>query len=559
MYQVPTPSDMFSDTTDNVEIARRFEDYKACFRDVIRQAEDEPGMYIKGHGIVRDPSAQIAKLDGAIANITKGLSTDQLGGIQGDLDQIQAMKADLAKDWQSSAYNSRTGLMQYDLQAPAKKMVPRETPLINQLTRDNTGVGGACEFRRILGWSNSRTGGVADLMAGFNSESTTTTFGGVTGLRRPQKITYATDSKMLAYVEQGLSDSVTHKAQYQSRGFENIVSLSQTALLWATKGAEERAVLYARGASGSGYAGAVSAPTISQASASTGGSIGAATYSIKVTANAGGGESVVSNEVTTSALTGSTNSITVTVTSEPTGALNYNLYVGTSSGTETYQTSFVGNSFVLTTYAGGGAAMPGSDSTVSSGGTLYDGFLTVLTDPAQSGYVKRVNAKLSTSNPGDEFQQMFIGLYGANVIGSGDKRLANPDVVYVDGGVRKEMSDLLKNNASTTSYRISLTQGESLGGTSIGALVSGIVNEVTGKMLDFEVHPYMPTGAAFAWSKTLPVPNSEISATFEIRNVQDYMAYKWPDIQMTYDQSTYQYGTLVPYAPAWSGALLGIQ
>jgi len=559
MYQVPTPSDMFSDTTDPAEIARRFEDYKACYRDVIRQAEEEPGMYIKGHGIVRDPSAKIAQLDAAVANITKGLSADQIGGIQNDLDQIQAMKADLAKDWQSSAYNSRTGLMQYDLQAPAKKIVPRETPLINQMTRDNSGVGGACEFRRILGWSNSRTGGVADLMAGFNSESTTTTFGGVTGLRRPQKITYATDAKMIAYVEQGLSDSVTHKAQYQSRGFENIVSLSQTALLWATKGAEERAVLYARGASANGYLGAVAAPTISQASSSTGGSIGAGTYSIKVTANAGGGESVVSNEVTTSALGGSTNSITVTVTTEPTGALNYNLYAGTSTGTETFQTSFVGNSIVLTTYATGGAAMPGADSTVSSGGTLYDGMLSILTDPAQSGYVKRINAKLSTSNPGDEFQQMFIGLYGANVVGAGDKRLANPDIVYVDGGVRKELSDLLKNNASTTSYRISLSQGESLGGASIGALVSGIVNEVTGKMLDFEVHPYMPAGAAFAWSKTLPVPNSEISNTFEIRNVQDYMAYKWPDIQMTYDQSTYQYGTLVPYAPAWSGALLGIQ
>lgn len=557
MKTAPKPSEMFSDTTNPAEIAQRFEDYKATWRDVERQAEQDPGVYLKGTGIVRDPSAGIARLDGAIANITKGLSAEQLGGIESDLAQIKAMKADLAKDWQSVAYNSRSGLMLYDLEAPSKKVVPRQTPIRNRTARNNTGVGGAHEFRRITGWSNSRTGGVPDLMAGFNSETTTTTFGGVTGLRRPQKITYATDSKMIAFVEQGLSDSVTHKAQYQSRGFESIISLSQTALLWATMGAEERAQLYARGASANGFLGAVSAPTISQSSASTGGSIGAATYYLKVTANAGGGETVVSNEVNTGALSGSTNTITVNVTTEPTGALNYNLYVGTASNGETLQASFVGNSFTLTSYAATATTPPVADGSVSSGGTLYDGFLSVLTDPNQSGYVKRINAKLSTSNPGDEFQQAFIKLYGADVVGAGDKRLADPNIIWLDGLVRKEMSDLLKNNASTTAYRIELQQGQ--GGTSIGSLVNGIVNEVTGTMVDLEVHPYMPSGAAVIHSESLPVPDSEISNTVEVVNVQDYMAYKWPDIQMTYDQSTYQYGTLVFYAPAWSGALLGIQ
>jgi hypothetical protein len=338
------------------------------------------------------------------------------------------------------------------------------------------------------------------------------------------------------------------------------VSLSQTALMWASKGAEERAALYARGATANGFLGAVSrADHLAVQSASTGGAIGAATYYIKVTANAGGGESVVSNEVNTGALSGSTNSITVNVTSEPTGALNYNLYVGTASGAETYQTSFVGNSFTLTTYATGGAAMPGADSTVSSSGTLYDGMLSVFTDPAQAGYVKRVNGKLSTSNPGDEFQQAFVRLYGADVVGSGDKRLADPNVIFVDGNVRKEMSDLLKNNASTTAYRIALTESDATGGARIGSLVSGIVNEVTGTMVDFEVHPYMPSGAAVIWSETLPMQDSEISQTVEFVNVVDYMAYYWPDIQMTYDQSTYWYGTMAFYAPAWSGALLGIQ
>jgi hypothetical protein len=100
--------------------------------------------------------------------------------------------------------------------------------------------------------------------------------------------------------------------------------------------------------------------------------------------------------------------------------------------------------------------------------------------------------------------------------------------------------------------------GDATGGMEVGAVVNGIANQVTGKMVDFEVHPYMPPGASFIWSKTLPVPDSEIANTFEVRNVQDYMMIPWPEIQFTYDASTYQLGTFVPYAPAWSGAVVGL-
>jgi hypothetical protein len=90
-------------------------------------------------------------------------------------------------------------------------------------------------------------------------------------------------------------------------------------------------------------------------------------------------------------------------------------------------------------------------------------------------------------------------------------------------------------------------------------VVAGIANQVTGKMVDLGVHPYMPKGASIIRSRTLPVPESEVSATSEVVNVQDYMAVDWPVIQFTYDASTYMFGTFVHYAPGWSGALLGLQ
>jgi hypothetical protein len=41
--------------------------------------------------------------------------------------------------------------------------------------------------------------------------------------------------------------------------------------------------------------------------------------------------------------------------------------------------------------------------------------------------------------------------------------------------------------------------------------------------------------------------------------VQDYVAIQWPVIQMTYDASTFEIGTLVNVAPGWNALIQGIQ
>jgi hypothetical protein len=69
----------------------------------------------------------------------------------------------------------------------------------------------------------------------------------------------------------------------------------------------------------------------------------------------------------------------------------------------------------------------------------------------------------------------------------------------------------------------------------------------------------MPAGASFINSRVLPIPNSNIGETVEIVEVQPYMAVDWPQIQFTWDSSTYWFGTAVHYAPKWSAAILGIQ
>ncbi|WP_327088542.1 hypothetical protein OIE66_40540 [Nonomuraea sp. NBC_01738] len=575
-YAAPTPSEMFSDATSGTEVADRFETYKQALTASHAKAAGKTAVFVPGQGLVVDQAAQGEQIAARIESITKGMSPDQLAAVQVDLDALKAVQADLTKDW-SVTFPNNTGLVPYDLEAPAKLLIPRMTPLRNSIPRGK-GQGTARQFKRILGWSNSGVGGVADQMAFMNSESVSTAFGPIS-LRRGAKITYASDSKSVAYVEQGLSDMVTWKAQFAGQGFQDIRSLSQTALLWATMGAEERALLYGRGAGGNGYLGAVVAPTTTAAATGAGATIPAATYGVKITSVAGGGESapaVVSGGLVVTL--GQNIVITFTGGVEPAGALAYNVYVG-PAGAETYQGTFspitAGGTVTITlsSYAAGGASAVGVvDSTFNAQG--YDGFLSVLSDPTQTGYLRRVNAKVfdfttPANSLGDKpWQDAFAAMFGAGTmtgnVGNpaglyGNKLLADPDEVWVDGNTRRSLGDYLKLNAASSAYRIALTEDGVTGGARIGSIVNGLVNQVTGKMVDLQVHPYMPKGASMIRSRTLPVPDSEVGATSMVINVQDYMSVEWPVIQYTYDQSTYMYGTLVHYAPAWSGLLLGLQ
>lgn len=547
-HAVPTPAEMFSDAS-GTQIVDRFEAYKGALSAEHAKAQSGGRGFVPGQGIVVDQSARANALAGRIDTISKSIAPDVLAGLQGEFDALKSgVTADMGKDWSLTFPNS-TGLVPYDLEAPAKLLVPRLTPLRNEVPRGK-GQGTARQFKRILGWSNSGVGGVADMSPFMNSQSVQTSFGSL-ALRRGSKITYASDSKSVAYVEMSLSDQVNWVAQFAGQGFQDIRSLSQTALLWAHMGGEERAMLYGRGSAGNGYAGNVSAPVIAGATATTGGTIAAGTYAIVVTAKGGFGETAVSNTVS-QVTTGATSTITVNVTTEPAGSLGiYRLYVsqaGGAVGTATLQTEFVGNTITITAPPSStGAVNPGATNT-SSDALGYDGFLTVQSDPAQTGYFNRLNATLNAANPGDEFQNAFLAMYQLNK--------ADPDCIYADGSTMKKLGDLLKTTSSA-SYKLNL-DGEGHGHF-LGSTVVGLENQVTRKMVSLDVHPWMPNGCALIRSKTLPIPDSEVSATSEVINVQEYMAVDWPVVQFTYDQSTYQYGTLVHYAPAWSGLIAGIK
>jgi hypothetical protein len=629
----PTPAQMFSDRS-GTEVLTRFEEYKDLLKSSIDRADEGRDYFVaksaggdgriirnarapKGYAQQRD--ADLATLD----TLAKGMGAEQLAQMQGQLD---ALRGNLAKDWDASF--PETGnltipaqLAPIDLEGPAKLLVPRETPILNEMPRENDGIGSAMNYRRILGWSNSGVGGMPDLMPFMASEfpsaqSTSNlpqfggyanTTGGVAsgglGLRRGQKISYAADAKQITYTELSLSDVVSTKAYYIGQGYQDVRQLSATALLWAHKGGEERAMLYGRGATALGYTGAVSQPTGFVAgnvvTANTGGTIPNGTYSVMLTAIAGGGESVPSAVATggTAITGGGVGTVTLTFPQIPSGGLGWNIWMlNATTGSFFFQASVPnGNlTYMLTAYNTSGPTLLNAsaiDSTANPNG--YDGMLTVLMNPSVSGYVatyvsnatpansvNSVGGGITGSSPvGDgPWQTAFAALYGASTnpgnygmasgapswqwtggTAYGQKLLSRPQKVYVDGAVRAAMGQFVRKAAGgSTAYRLTMQASQAAGGFEVGAIVNGIANQVTGDMVDFDVHPFMPVGNSVIWTKQLPFPDSEITNTVVAKNVQDYLYQMWPQIQFTFDASTYQLGTLVFYAPAWSGAITGL-
>jgi hypothetical protein len=552
-FSAPKVTDLFGDASPR-EAAERMEEYTSELGKSLTNASTVPGQ-----APAADPAAQIEAL---VAN--KSLSPDVSAGLQNALAAQRMAMQDMQKDITLTSPLS-TSFAAFDLEAPAKLLTPRPTPLRNRIPRKK-GVGTSHRQKQILGYTGTGTGGVGNTWPGI-TQDTTTTFGAINYERGP-KISYAAQDLILPYNSYSLSDSVTFDANFSGLGYQDLRQLSSTSTLYATMLMEERMMLMARGTA-SGYSGALTAPTFSVASpvaASGQTALAANNYFINVTADAGisgngFGESILGTESGSTAVA-SGDVLTITVSTPVVGALGYNIYVGTTTGAANlkYQGTLkgtgtftiqgagtqglTGNNAAFTTT---GAAASRATADTSAYATGYDGILATVLGP-NTGFNNAINSTFSTSNPGGEFQTAFAAMY-QNV-------KADPDIVLLNGNDRKQLSDAIKSG-SNANYRLVINNpGED--GTTYGSVVTGLQNEVTGKAVDLMVHPWLNQGVAPILSFTLPIPDTEVSDVWANFLVQDYMGIQWPVTQFSYDFSTYFRGTFFCSAPAWNGAVSGI-
>jgi hypothetical protein len=552
-FSAPKVADLFSDASPK-EAAERMEEFTSELSKSLSNSSSIPGQAPQA-----DPTAQLEAL---VAN--KSLTPDAASGLQNALAAQRLAMQDIQKDITLTSPLS-TSFAAFDLEAPAKMLTPRPTPLRNRIPRKK-GVGTSHRQKQILGYTGTGTGGVGNTWPGI-TQDTTTTFGAINYERGP-KIAYAAQDLILPYNSYSLSDSVTFDANFSGLGYQDLRQLSSTSTLYATMLMEERMMLMARGTA-SGYSGALAAPTFTVASpvaASGQTALAATNYFINVTADAGisgngFGESILGTESASTAVA-SGDVLTITVSTPVVGALGYNIYVGTTTGAANlkYQGTLkgtgtftiqgagtqglTGNNAAFTTT---GAAASRASADTSAYATGYDGILATVLGP-NSGFNNAINSTFSTSNPGGEFQTAFAAMY-QNV-------KADPDVVLLNGNDRKQLSDAIKSG-SNANYRLVINNpGED--GTTYGSVVTGLQNEVTGKSVDLMVHPWLNQGVAPILSFTLPIPDTEVSDVWANFLVQDYMGIQWPVTQFSYDFSTYFRGTFFCSAPAWNGAVSGI-
>jgi hypothetical protein len=553
----PKAADLFSDATPK-EAAERFEEYSSELSKSLSNASHVPGQAPQA-----DP---IATLEALAAN--KSLTGDAMNGLNTALAAQRVAMQDIQKEITLTTPLS-TSFAAFDLEAPAKLLTPRPTPLRNRIPRKK-GVGTSHRVKRILGYTGTGTGGQGQIWPGI-TESTQNNFagGGSTPLQliRGPQIDYTADDLILPYNSYSLSDQVSFDANFSGMGYQDLRQLSSTSTLYATMLMEERMMLMARGTA-SGYSGVLAAPTFALTSpVATSGqtALAATTYFVNVTTDAGisangFGESILGTEASTAVASGDV--LAITVSTPVVGALGYNIYVGTTTGAAnlTYQGTLKGTGtfFVQGALAGGltgnnaaysttGAAATRATSNTSAYATGYDGILPTVLGP-NTGFNNAINSTFSTANPGVEFQTVFANLY-QNV-------KADPDMVLMNGNDRKQLSDAIKNG-STANYRLVINNPGD-GGTTYGSIVTGLQNEVTGKAVDIMVHPWLNSGVAPVLSFTLPIPDTQVSDVWANFLVQDYMGIQWPVTQFTYDFSTYFRGTFFCTAPAWNGAVSGI-
>ena len=562
MATLPPASEMFG-TTDPRDLAAKTEGFNEAISKSLNagaRGDFNPAVHIPG--MTKGVGSAMASLEAAANDpvLAKAIGADTLASLQAQVQASREIVKDITiGDGLTTGSPIGTGLVPFDLEAPAKYLAPRPTPLRNKLPREK-GQGTSRRFKRITGITGSGTGGVGVFHPGI-SETTQNNFApsGASNalyLNRGAKITYAGDDKVVPYFEFGVSDSVSFAAQYAGQGFQDVRALSAQSLLYSSMLLEERMLLMGRGSNASYFSGALSAPSITitlraPVAGETAISGAGTNIYVKATSDAGDfGQSVLSSVASVAASAGTV--ADVKITSAVTGALGYRVYSGTGSSAPADSALFYDGRTGSLTYTPQGAfpttiaaSTAASDTSAYANG--YDGIMPTVTG-ANSGYTKNINGSFNATSPGAEFQTAFASLY--------DSVKADPDEILFNGTDRKNLSELLKNSSSNN-YRLTLTQDE-IGNAVMGSVITAIQNEVTGKVVPMTVHPWMPQGNTAILSYTLPIPDSQVSNVWSVVNVQDYMGINWPVIDFQYQISSYWQGTFLCYAPAWNGSVTGI-
>jgi hypothetical protein len=466
--------------------------------------------------------------------------------------------------------STSTGLVAYDLQAPAKNLYPVVTPIRNALPRVGGGTGTASNWRQVTALTGS----------GFDA------MGWVPEGQRSGQMSYTTATKSASYVTIGEEDAATYEAISAGRHFEDIQARMTFRLLQKLMLKEEMAVL---AGNASLQLGTPATPVPS--ASGTGATLPAAIYSViavALTLEGYQNSSLATGVATTKTITGadgktfvlsggssnkSTNA-TQAVTSGQTlfasvtalqGAVAYAWYVGTA-GAETLQaiTSINSATFAAALTGGQQAVSAITADNSANASYAYDGLLTAALKAGSNAYVSilptgtaGIGSPLTASGRGsvNEIDTMFQQMWNLYQV--------SPTVLYVNVQELKNITAKVLSNASgpLLHYNVS-AEGNAYDLAAAGA-VSFYFNPFTlngGLKIPVKIHPRVPPGTIIGWAENLPIQyqSNEVPNVAEVKTRQDYYQIDWPVVTRQRQVGVYAEEVLAIYAPFAMGVITNI-
>jgi hypothetical protein len=460
-----------------------------------------------------------------------------------------------------------TGLIAYDLQAPAKNLYPVNTPLIRSLPR-TAGVGTATNWKAVTGLVGS----------GFDAS------GWVPEGQRAGQMSYNTASRSAAYATIGEEDQATWEAISAGRTFEDVQATMTTRLLQKMMLKEEMAVLGGNASLQLGVA-----PTPSLAASGTGATLPALTYSVIVVAltlegyrnsslaagvatsrtvtgadgktfTLNGGSSNRSANATQAVTLGQTLSATV---AQVPGAVGYAWFVG-AVGSETLQAITGVNSATFSaSLATGRQAATVVTTDCSTNATGFDGLLTTALKSGSGAYVNAlatgvagVGTTLTSSGHGSvvEIDTMLQGLW--------DSYQVSPSVLWVNSQQLKDIASKVLSSGSAPLLQYFQNPADGEARVTAGAAIDFYFNPFLngGMRIPIRIHPMVPPGTILGYADQLPLQyqSSEVPNVAEVRVRRDYYQVDWPVTTRAQMVGVYAEETLAVYAPFAMAAITNI-
>jgi len=457
-----------------------------------------------------------------------------------------------------------SGLVNYDLQAPAKNLYPIITILSKKIPRVKGNGGPATNWKVV----NSLLG------SGFDS------MGWVPEGQRSGAMTLNATPKAASYVTIGEEAALTFEAQSASEGFEDERSRTSIRLLQKGMRKEEMAIL---GGNASLALGTSATPTLS--AAGTGATLPSLTYSVicvqltfegiknssvsaagvatskTITGQDGqtytlsGGSGMKSTAATQAVTLGQTLTASVVATQ---GALGFAWYVG-ASGSETLQAITTAPTATFSApLAGGNQAATAITADNSRNAALaFDGLLTTALNPANNAYVKQLNGAFLTGSARGSVNEIDVMLKAM-----WDQYQLSPTVIYVNSQEQQNITNKVLTGTSGSLLRQNIALGEP-GAVVAGNVVSHYYNPWAlngGVMIPILLHPDVPAGCLIAWADNLPAQyqSNEVPNVAEMKCRRDWYEIEWPLVTRSYQHGIYAEEVLAVYAPFAMAILSGI-